>query len=218
MTRTFKFAAAALLLTVSPAAFGLKQGQPAVAVAPARPAALTAAERAQILKDAAKALSSVKTASGKFQQTAPDASQSTGRFAWSKPGKVRFEYDAPTALLIVANGSTVAIQDTELETTERVPLGATPLAFLLDDKIDFTKKAKVTGVTRETGQFTISLADPKGDVDGTLTLFLDAKTKALTGWQTVDGDGARTLVRLSGIETGKKLNPRLFVAKDFDGR
>ncbi len=218
MTRTLKFAAAALLISVSPAAFALKQGQPAVAAAPAKPATMTTAERDQILKDAAKALSAVKTASGKFQQTAPDASLSTGRFAWSKPGKVRFEYDAPTPLLIVANGTTVAIQDTELETTERVPLGATPLGFLLDDKIDFTKKAKVTGVQKQASQYAISLSDPKGDLEGTLTLFLDLKTKALTGWQTVDGDGAKTLVRLTGVETGKKLNPRLFVVKDFNAK
>jgi outer membrane lipoprotein-sorting protein len=205
--------ALALAASFGPAA--LSQGAPANKAAPAAPAALTAAERKQILNDAAKALVAVKTARGTFEQVAPDASLSTGRFALSRPGKMRFEYDAPVALLLVSDGTTVALQDTELETTERVPLGSTPLALLLDDKIDFEKKAKVTDVRRLKDDIAISLTDPKGKVDGTLTLFLSNKTRALTGWRTVDGTGQATSVKLTVQESGKKLNPRLFIVQDL---
>ncbi len=212
---------AALLVSASPVAFALKQASPTPAAPVARPAAppaLTATERTQILKDAAKAITAVKTARGNFEQIAPDRTRSTGRFALARPGKVRFEYNAPMAFLIVSDGKTVALQDTELKSTDRVPLGSTPLSLLLDSKLDFDKKAKVESVTREGGVLAIALSDPKGDVEGTLTLLLDEKTKALTGWRVRDGDRNETLVKLSAVETGKTLNPKLFIAKDFDAR
>ncbi|MBA27388.1 MAG: outer-membrane lipoprotein carrier protein LolA [Hyphomonadaceae bacterium] len=182
----------------------------------AQPAGLTDAERSDILSRAAAALADVKTARGTFEQVAPDFSESTGRFALSRPGKVRFEYDAPSPLLLVSDGTTVALQDSELETTDRVPLGTTPLALLLDDKIDFETEADVLEVTRRNGRVGITLRDRSGEMDGTLTLILQESDMSLTGWRTVDSGGNITSVMLSDVTYGSRLNPRLFVMTDFD--
>ena len=135
-------------IATSPFAMGL-QATEAAAPAPqvTQPAGLSDADRSRLLERASTALAKVKTASGTFEQLAPDYTESTGRFALSRPGKVRFEYDAPTPLLVVSDGTTVALQDSELETTDRVPLGTTPLALLLDDEIDFATEAEVLDVT-----------------------------------------------------------------------
>lgn len=182
----------------------------------AQPAGLTDAERSDILSRAAAALADVKTARGTFEQVAPDFSESTGRFALSRPGKVRFEYDAPSPLLLVSDGTTVALQDSELETTDRVPLGTTPLALLLDDEIDFETEADVLEVTRRNGRVGITLRDRSGEMDGTLTLILQESDMSLTGWRTVDSGGNITSVMLSDVTYGSRLNPRLFVMTDFD--
>ena len=182
----------------------------------AQPAGLTDAERSDILSRAAAALADVKTARGTFEQVAPDFSESTGRFALSRPGKVRFEYDAPSPLLLVSDGTTVALQDSELETTDRVPLGTTPLALLLDDEIDFENEADVLEVTRRNGRVGITLRDRSGEMDGTLTLILQESDMSLTGWRTVDSGGNITSVMLSDVTYGSRLNPRLFVMTDFD--
>jgi outer membrane lipoprotein-sorting protein len=182
----------------------------------AQPAGLTDAERSDILSRAAAALADVKTARGTFEQVAPDFSESTGRFALSRPGKVRFEYDAPSPLLLVSDGTTVALQDSELETTDRVPLGTTPLALLLDDEIDFETEADVLEVTRRNGRVGITLRDRSGEMDGTLTLILQESDMSLTGWRTVDSGGNITSVMLSNVTYGSRLNPRLFVMTDFD--
>ena len=158
----------------------------------------------------------MKTARGTFEQVAPDFSESTGRFALSRPGKVRFEYDAPSPLLLVSDGTTVALQDSELETTDRVPLGTTPLALLLDDEIDFETEADVLEVTRRNGRVGITLRDRSGEMDGTLTLILQESDMSLTGWRTVDSGGNITSVMLSDVTYGSRLNPRLFVMTDFD--
>ncbi|OUS44677.1 outer membrane lipo protein carrier protein LolA-like protein, partial [Ostreococcus tauri] len=149
-------------------------------------------------------------------QLAPDYTESTGRFALSRPGKVRFEYDAPSPLLVVSDGTTVALQDSELETTDRVPLGTTPLALLLDDDIDFATEADVLDVQNSNGRVEITLRDKSGEMDGTLTLLLMESDMSLTGWRTMDSGGNLTSVQLTNVESGKRLNPRLFVMKDFD--
>tara|TARA_R110000796_G_scaffold23085_10_gene66424 strand:+ start:1562 stop:2221 length:660 start_codon:yes stop_codon:yes gene_type:complete len=204
-------------IATSPFAMGL-QATEAAAPAPqvTQPAGLSDADRSRLLERASTALAKVKTASGTFEQLAPDYTESTGRFALSRPGKVRFEYDAPTPLLVVSDGTTVALQDSELETTDRVPLGTTPLALLLDDEIDFATEAEVLDVTTGNGRVAITLRDQSGEMDGTLTLLMQESDMALTGWRTVDSSGNMTQVQLTDVNYGKRLNPRLFVLKDFD--
>jgi outer membrane lipoprotein-sorting protein len=205
-------------IATSPFAMGLQATEaaaPAPQVTP-QAAGLTDAQRANLLKRAAAALATVKTASGTFEQLAPDYSESTGRFALSRPGKVRFEYDAPSPLLVVSDGTTVALQDSELETTDRVPLGTTPLALLLDDDIDFATEADVLDVQSRNGRVEITLRDKSGEMDGTLTLLMMESDMSLTGWRTMDSGGNITSVQLTNVESGKRLNPRLFVMKDFD--
>ena len=180
------------------------------------PAGMTAAQRTALLKDIAASMEKVKTASGRFDQLSPDFTTSTGSFAISRPGKVRFDYDAPSPLLIVANGTTVAMQDSELETTDRVPLGSTPLAVLLDDDLDFETEAEIVDVTKEGEHVEVTLRDPDGEMDGTLTLMFNGPQHDLSGWRTVDSGGNITEVMLHDVETGKKINPRLFIVKDFD--
>lgn len=209
---------AAALIMGAPLTMGLKQVPTSPSVSAPAPAAapLTTAERSKLLKEAAKALAAVKTARGKFEQYSPDGSYSTGQFAMSRPGKVRFDYDDPVPLVLVSDGTTVALQDSDLETTDRVPLASTPLSLLLSSTLDFEKEAEVVDVRRTGDQTNITVRDKTGEMDGTLTVVL--ADNALTGWRTVDANGGRTSVLLSGVETGAKLNPRLFILKDFDNR
>mgnify|MGYP003625392151 CR=1 FL=1 len=205
-------------IATAPLAVSLQDAAPVVppVAAPTAASALTASERSAILKSVSQAMTDVKTARGKFEQLAPDYSVSTGSFALSRPGRVRFDYDDPTPILIVSNGATVAMQDSELETTDRVPLGSTPLSLLLDDSLDFENEAQVLDVVRANGRIGVTLQDRSGEMDGTLTLVLADVTKELIGWRTEDSGGNITSVQLVDVEYDKKLNPRLFILKDFD--
>ncbi len=211
--------AAAALFAGAPLLPALKQApsSPAV-VTPLASAQLSGAERSQALKDASKALAGVKTARGRFDQLAPDGALSTGQFAMQRPGKVRFDYDDPVPLLMVSDGTTVALQDSDLETTDRVPLRSTPLSLLLSDRLDFESQADVLEVRRADGRTHITVQDRTGEMEGTLTLILAAADNALIGWRTTDSGGGVTSVMLSDVETGSRLNPRLFILRDFDNR
>lgn len=210
-------AAAAMIAGASPLLPALKQAPASPSItAPAAAAQLSGAERAALLKEASQALATVKTARGRFEQYSPDGSFSTGQFAMQRPGKVRFDYDDPVPLLMVSDGTTVALQDSDLETTDRVPLKSTPLSLLLSDRLDFESQANVIDVRRANGRTNITVQDKSGDMEGTLTLVLASADNSLVGWRTTDANGGNTSVTLTNVETGARLNPRLFILRDFD--
>lgn len=187
---------------------------PEVAASPV--AEMTDADRQRLLTDISSAMEKVKTARGLFEQVSPDGSLSTGKFALSRPGKMRFEYDDPVPLLIVADGTTVAMQDTELETVDRVPLSATPLSLLLDSKLDFGSEAEVLDIVRSQDQIGVTIADPNDEVDGVLQLIFNASDLSLDSWVATDSGGGETLVKLNNVQTGKRLNPRLFINSNLE--
>ena len=198
------------------------QAEPDLTIPPAdtaviaQPADTTLSEeaRAAILVKAAAALSAAETAKGDFSQVAPNGNVTTGSFALRRPGRMRFDYDAPTPVLIVADGATVAMEDRELETVDRIPLASTPLGLVLDDELDFQTEAEVTDVTQTSDRISISMRDRTGEADGELTLIFDAANYDLLGWTTFDADRQTTTVALQDVETNVSIDPRLFRIED----
>lgn len=158
-----------------------------------------------------------------FVQFAPDGARTTGVLSLDRPGRARFDYDDPSPILLVADGSTVAIADFELETLDRVPLGSTPLAPLLDADETLAETGAVADAGRADGRLYLTLIDPDGETDGRLTLIFDdpdpdrpAAAMTLAGWYAVDALGGLTEVRLSDVETGVDFDPRRFILDEDD--
>ncbi len=215
MTGTLTSIAAVLALVTIPVSLPpAPQINAPAAEAPVDPAALTPAEQRIILEAAAEGLAAVKTAKGRFEQMQPDGSVIMGEFALRRPGKMRFEYDEPNSVRVIADGATVAVEDTALETIDRVPIAATPLGMVLAKKIDFEKQAEVLAVLQNDGRTAITLEDRAGEHDGQLTLVLDSNTYDLLGWWTVDFSGNFTEVKLNNVETGVRIDPKLFRIED----
>ncbi|MEM9938630.1 MAG: outer membrane lipoprotein carrier protein LolA [Pseudomonadota bacterium] len=179
---------------------------------PARtqPTALTGDELTTTLEAISEALSAAQTAKGKFQQVNADGSVSSGSFALRRPGRVRFDYDDPTPILIVSDGATVAMEDRDLETVDRIPLASTPLGLLLDDRLDFDEEVDVINVFRNEERISVTVQDATGEVEGDLTMVFAAGTYDLLGWLTLDANFQTTVVELSDVEQNIRLNPRLF--------
>lgn len=166
------------------------------------------AERA--LAQAKSALVAARRASGRFDQYNADGTLSKGTFALSRPGKMRFDYDDPTPILIVSDGTTVAIEDSELETVDRVPLSTTPLGLLLDDELEFGRDVDVLRVAQNAEKVGITVRDATGEVEGELTMMFDRASFDLLGWVTLDANLQTTTVELSDVTTNGRVDPRLF--------
>lgn len=163
----------------------------------------------------------ITTMEARFRQVNADGSINEGALALSRPGRVRFAYDAPSPLLIVADGSTVAIADSALETVDRAPIRSTPLRWLLAPADELERSGAIVETGRFDNQLYVTLVDPEGEAEGRVTLVLDdtdpalpASGVALNGWYAVDALGGVTQVNLSEVRLGERADPRLFILDD----
>lgn len=177
------------------------------------PKPLPAEEAAAVAADLFGYIESIETMRGRFIQIGPDGSVQDGMFYLRRPGRARFEYDAPNPTLIVADGTWVIVQDRDLETTDRVPLRSTPLKFLLQRNVK-TDDLRVERVVRAPGEVAVTLAADDEDTAGALTMVFSQPTLELRQWTVVDGRGYPTTVALSDVVSGVSLDPRLFVVRD----
>ena len=156
-------------------------------------------------------LSGLQNVSGNFVQVGPDGSRTTGDFYIQKPGKVRFEYDAPSPIAIVADGSSLVVRDRRLATQDVYPLSQTPLRFLLSDRIDLMRDTSLVGVSADDMYISVTIEE-KQPLVGTsrLMLMIGAKDNQLKQWTVTDPQGYDTTVAVYNLDTSKKLDPGMF--------
>jgi outer membrane lipoprotein-sorting protein len=156
-------------------------------------------------------LSSLQTLVGNFVQVGPDGSKTKGDFYIQKPGKVRFEYDAPSPIAIIADGSSVAVRDTRLATQDIYPLSQTPLRYLLSDRIDLLKDTNVVSVTADDLFISVTIEEKQALIGTSrLMLMIGAKDGQLKQWTVTDPQGYDTTVAVYNLDTAKKPDPGLF--------
>jgi outer membrane lipoprotein-sorting protein len=156
-------------------------------------------------------LSSLQTVSGNFVQVGPDGSKVKGDFYIQKPGKVRFEYEPPSPIAIIADGSMLAVRDRKLATQDIYPLSQTPLRYLLSDRIDLLKDTNVVSVTADDLFISVTIEE-KQILIGTsrLMLMVGAKDGQLKQWTVTDPQGYDTTVAVYNLDTSRKVDPGLF--------
>ena len=173
-------------------------------------ATFDANQKAQAAKVSAY-LSSLQTLVGNFVQVGPDGSKTRGDFYIQKPGKVRFEYDDPTPIAIVADGSSLAVRDKKLATQDIYPLSQTPLRFLLSDRIDLLKDTNVVNVTADDVFVSVTIEEKQALIGTSrLMLMVGAKDGQLKQWTVTDPQGYDTTVAVYNLDSSKKVDPGLF--------
>jgi len=152
-----------------------------------------------------------------FMQIAPDGAVSRGEFILNRPGRMRFEYAPPEDLLIIADGTSVAVREGTDAMIDRYPISATPLSPILADKVMLGSDHEVVGVKRDTGLLRVKLRDAKAPEKGEITLtFLDHGDAniELRQWVVIDAQGLTTQIGLSDIRATGPLDPKLFILLD----
>jgi outer membrane lipoprotein-sorting protein len=157
-------------------------------------------------------LSSVQTMVGKFVQVGPDGGRTEGTFYLQKPGRVRFQYNPPSPIDIISDGSSVVVRDRKLATQDLYPLSQTPLRYLLAERIDLLRDTDVVSVTAD-DSFATVVIEQKQLFVGTdrLMIMFDAKDLTLKQWTVTDPQGFDTTVAVYNLDSSKKPDPNLFV-------
>jgi outer membrane lipoprotein-sorting protein len=194
------------LFFLLPLLAGLAANIPASVLAAA---ALTPADRADLARIEAY-LNSLKTLHARFIQVAPNGAVSRGQAWLERPGRMRFQYDPPSPLLLVAGHGRVVFHDAALNQTSDIPLNRTPLGILLADNIRLSGDVTVTGMTRSEGQIQVSLTRTAAPADGTLILSFIDNPLTLRQWTVIDAQRQETGVTLYDITLGGEFNQNLF--------
>ena len=178
-------------------------------------AALTPADRGWIDR-IQETLNGITTLKGRFQQIAPDGRRSTGVVWLDRPGRMRFEYDKPSPLLLVAGGGRLVFTDSALKQTTEIPLDKTPLGLLLRPQLSLSGDVTVTGFRHDNGMLQVALVRSASPSDGSLTVFMNEAPLALRGWSVVDAQGRETRIDLFDLAAGTAMSAGLFDTKAAD--
>ncbi len=212
-----------LPIILATTALGTAAAQSAKTSAPSAKSSYNApfTDPANVRRDLARidaSMNATHSFQGDFSQIAPDGAVSKGKIWLQRPGKVRFEYDAPNPLLIVSDGVTLVQNDRQLETFDRVPLSATPLNYFLKENINLAEDTEVTAFQKVPGLWIVTARDGSGQQDGSMTLVFDANTLALQTWVITDDFGGATRVQLSNLQYNGSIDPRKFILREDSSR
>src|SRR4051812_5119639 len=177
--------------------------------APPAAAPLTPQDTVQLQRIAGY-LNGIRTMTARFQQAASNGAVSSGRVWVSRPGRMRFEYERPNTLALLADAGFVYQWDKELKQTTKVELRSTPAWFILRDPITFGSDVVVTRFEPGGGSTRITVVEAAQPDLGSLTLAFTENPLSLRQWTVVDQQGRRTTVSLSDLQLGVALDPRLF--------
>ena len=140
----------------------------AAAAAPPAAVALTPQDNADLQRIAGY-LGSIRTMYAKFRQVASGGGIATGQLWMARPGRMRFEYDPPNQILLLADMFYVYYIDKELVQMSKVGLKSTPAWLLLRDPITFNDLI-VTRFERGPNTIRLTVVEKAEPDNGSLTM------------------------------------------------
>lgn len=169
------------------------------------------AQEQQTVREVEAYLNAITTMQARFTQLNSDGTIDSGTFYLWRPGRLRFEYDAPKSDYIVADGLLIHYWDHGIKDYSNAPIGSTLADFLLRKKIALSGDVVVTGLHRpQAGKLVLTMMQKDNPDSGDVRLLLDEKPFRLLKWRVTDGVGNITETELLNIQEGVRLNPTLF--------
>ncbi|MEE9210231.1 MAG: outer membrane lipoprotein carrier protein LolA [Kiloniellales bacterium] len=189
----------------------------------AAPPRLAAAERAALSPDQSAAvrrvvryLNGLSTLQARFIQVSSNGAYAEGEVIVQRPGKMRFDYDPPHPVLIIANGLSLLFYDRELKQASFLPLWETPLWFLIRERVTLSEDVVVTRVAQGLGTLSITIEDRQMPEAGSVTLVFSDRPLDLKKWELVDTQGVLTQVSLVNARYGLEVDPEAFDYSDLE--
>lgn len=163
------------------------------------------------LSEISRYFNSFRTARADFTQINGDGTLSTGRLMIRRPGRVRFEYDAPDQSLVLAASGSVNVFDARSNSgPSTYPLSRTPLNLILDDVVNLQRERMVVQHYEDGPTTNVVAQDPAHPEYGSIRLVFSANPTELRQWVITDDMGTETTVVLGTLRTGVTLGSFLF--------
>lgn len=155
-------------------------------------------------------LNGITTLRSTFIQTSSTGLRAEGTVFLARPGRMRFEYDPPSPILLVADGLFVIYVDNELEQISHVPISSTPLRVLIEEDVNLVEAHDVREIRRGPGTLAITLTVKEDPEAGAVRLLFADQPLALKQWVIRDAQGVEVRVSLVNAERGMPLDAALF--------
>jgi len=146
-------------------------------------------------------LNGIALATSDFTQVNDDGTLATGTFYIKRPGRVRFEYNPPEDLLVMAGAGQVGVFDgkSNVKRAERYPLRRTPLNLILEPNVNLARRNMVVGHDFDGTATVVTAQDPEHPEYGSIQLKFTSDPIELRQWVVIDGQGAKTTVILGQL-------------------
>ena len=158
----------------------------------------------------------IRTLEADFRQVAADGSVATGKLLIDRNrSAMRFDYDPPSKILLIAPGDwRLIFYDGSIQQVNVIPIGETPLGFLLSEEVKLAGDVSVQAVAERPDEVDVALVRTKEPDQGKVVLTLAREPMQLRRWSVTDAQGMTTQIDLAQIRTGIELDRSLFVWRD----
>jgi len=160
-------------------------------------------------------INSIRTLQARFVQSNPNGSVLQGELYLRRPGRMRFQYDPPSQLKIVADGVQVTLWDPATRDFGQWPIGWTAASFLVKDNLKLSGDLTVQTLSRNAdGLIEATIVQTRKPQEGKIIARFAENPLALRGWSIIDNRGNRVDVALTQVQSGIQLADSLF---KYDG-
>ena len=160
-------------------------------------------------------VNSIRTLQARFVQSNPNGSVVQGTLYVSRPGRMRFEYDAPSQLKVVADGTQVTMWDPATRDFGQWPIGWTAASFLVKEPFQLSGDITVQSSQRTPdGLLALTMVQTRKPQEGKIIVRVSENPMQLRGWTIIDNRGNKVDVTLTDLKTGIQLAGSLF---KYDG-
>jgi outer membrane lipoprotein-sorting protein len=166
------------------------------------------------LADVEAYFNGIRTAQARFVQTNPNGSITQGTLSIHRPGRLRFEYDPPSQLKVVADGTQVTMWDPANRDFGQWPIGWTAASFLVKEPLQLSGDITVEAQRRVGDTLELTLVQTRKPQEGKIIVRMAEKPMTLRGWTIIDSRGNKVDVTLTDMKTGLQLADSLF---KYDG-
>lgn len=183
------------------------------------PKTLSDEQRAAEIKRVESYLSSISSVVSDFGQLSADGTKATGKFFLKRPGKMRWQYNPPTPVLLVSNGKVVTYYDAGLDQVTYVGVDDTLAGFIAqkDIRLESASTHLTNFEVANDGTIRATVVQKKKPTEGSLTLEFGDKPLQIKGMTTVDAAGSRTVVTFTNLQFGPVIDDKLFTFDDPRG-
>lgn len=155
-------------------------------------------------------LNGITTMTARFVQVDPAGTYSEGTMYIKRPGQMRFEFDPPSDILLLADGYWFVYVELDIDATTHIPLNDTPAAVLLAEEVSLRGDYRVIALSEAGGLTVAEVIQAAEPGLGSIQLVFSQAPFELKQWTVTDAQGLQTRVTFTEVQYGMELERSLF--------